>query len=131
MPENEQAIDFMTIVDDFDVSGLTKKKITNKFVKEHFDVSPREIQVEKVVKDIPVQEIFMGNKLPLSIYLGILEQKFNVAENAYIQTMKVPNAGIVFRISELEFIEVSEKQMIDGIKTALKKRLDGPVVPKE
>ena len=115
-------MEFDKMVEEFDTEGLTKKKITNKFIKENFDVTPREVEKVTIAGQVPVADLFMGQKMPLNVYLAYIIGKLEKEGVTHIETIRAPS-GPAFRLLSQSTIELSEKDIINGLKEALKARL--------
>ena len=115
-------MDFAKEVESYDTQGLTKKKVTNKYIKDNFDVTAREVEKVTVAGQVPVAEIFMGNKMPINIYLGFVQNQLAKDNVTHIETVRAPS-GPAFRLLNQQTIELSEKDIVDGLKEALKDRL--------
>ena len=117
-------MDFMKYVEEHDMDKLTKNKVTNKYVKANFDVAPREVEKITVAGQVPVNEIFMGQTMPINIFLGFVQGKLTGDNVTHIETVRAPS-GPAFRLLNKETVELSEKDMIAGIKEALLDRIKG------
>jgi hypothetical protein len=146
-------INYEELAETVDITDLTVRKITDKFVKDIFDIDlikqtatmgdgdttndsgssrkKAEFEVQEEIV-IPVEKIFMGQEMPLSIWLGYVENLFEGRD--FVKTQKTRN-GIAFIGYNKNVIETEEeqafnsnsedieKEILEGLKLALKNKV--------
>lgn len=145
-------IDFGKLVENFDISELTLRKTTNKFVREHFDIetivnsqvfgdgnvknnekngvlkSEKFIPEIIEVKRIPLQKIFMGQEMPTSLYLGFLQSRFDREFIKTIQTrqgvfLEMYNKTKPMKVSTEASPILTKDEVISEIRNFLKEKI--------
>jgi hypothetical protein len=105
---------------EYDVSGLTARKITDKYVREHFDIEKMKEDIFKESKKEQIMNpstFFYGNEFPIRIFISAIEQKLKEFDT--IRTINT-ESGPKYVVSKITKEEYSEKEIIDGIKKRLK-----------
>ncbi len=139
-------LDFNKMVEEFRVDGITLAKVTDKFIKTNFSVEINDLItvmsqpsnldntggefVEGITnaKEIEVNQLFMGQEMKLSLWLGFVE---NMLPGEFIRTIKT-QTGLKFLVydktdekehfvSNIE--KLSEKRIVEGLKGALKDKI--------
>jgi len=133
-------IDYDKIVEDFDISKLTKKKITASFVRKNFKDAISDLRT--VVTDepellgdsqimdenlVPISSIFMGQEMPTRIWLSFVS---NMMTGEFVKTVKT-HKGVFFvtynktktntksELISLEISDIPEKTIVSEIKKAI------------
>ena len=131
-------IDYNEIVKNFDIEGLTIRKVTNKFINENFDIKNIKFVVDKSSVDdskieidessmerIDIGSFLMGHEMKTSVWIGYIQ---SIISKDYIRTIKDQRGTYLVAYDKTEknqptLIELPEKKVRDGIKTALKEKI--------
>jgi len=140
-------IDYEQLVEDYDISELTLRKVTNKYIREHFDIetlkrvkvlgdgdkennseksSANEKPKIKNIKKLNSSELLMGHEMPVSIWLGYLER---LIEGEFIRAIREGNNIVLVTYDKekkeevVEFKDLPEQEIIEGLKQALKQKI--------
>jgi len=144
-------IDYKKLIDTVDITDLTLQKVTDRLIKEIFDIdlikssatlgdgdtsndgSKMETRDSFEIQEeiaIPVEKVFMGQEMPLSIWLGYVERLFEDRE--FIRTQKTRNGISFIGYNKVKNeVETSfsidedelEKEIINELKKALKEKI--------
>ena len=106
-----------------DITGLTARKVTDKYISENFDLEQLSrkfsVKVETEQRTIPIEKLFMGQKLPIKVYTGIIDKILNGADNESIRTVRTAQ-GIFLSITTDTEEVVSEKDVSKALKAHIK-----------
>lgn len=119
-------MDYTQIIKGFDIEGLKLSKVTNKFVKDNFDISEamRTSEVEVIVKDVDFRKFYMGNSMPISLYQGMIMKHLEAEEVTHVKTIRPhPQSQPILVLTKFEKETVPEKDFVNGIKDALKEAI--------
>lgn len=116
-------MNYKEIIKDLSIDKLKIKSVTDKFVMENFDVT-EEVRTERektAVKTITFDKMFMGQNMPISIYLGMLYNLIEGDEATHIQTVRDNRSPVPYLVTS-KIVEnvISERDYINGIKQEIK-----------
>lgn len=149
-------LDYDKLVADIDLEGLTLRKVTNKYIKEHFEVDMLRkvlaigdgnkdnneeelVQASQAfipeiidVKQVPLTDLLMSHEMSKTFWLGFIQ---NMIEGEFVKTVRDQRGQVLIQsynktkepevavTAEPEMVDLTEKEVIDGLKLALKERI--------
>jgi len=142
-------LDYNEIVKEFNIDGLTLRKITNKFVKENFSKELEDLRIlmehevdnsklefgnePEIINQtiIPLTDLLMGHEMPTDIWLNFIRNSIN---GEFVKSVRDPRGIMLVSYdktkvkSEAEDFSsqiknIPEKDLIQGIKLALKEKI--------
>lgn len=116
-------MDYEKLAESIDITDLTLKKVTKKFILENFEI-PKPEEIETVVEVIPIEKILMGQRMTIDLYLGFVQSKLTKSSGTHIRTIRGARGIPAFQILNVtESEEISEKEFVDKMKEAIKNRI--------
>jgi len=108
---------------EIEYDGLTARKVTNKYIRENFDLKKIAEENSSTIQEtshMPIEKIFYAKEMNVSMYLGILQNMFD--GNDTIKTIR-SRSGMFFELNKNLEVNVSEKEVSDNLKAYIKESL--------
>ncbi len=108
---------------EIDYEGLSARKVTDKYIRENYDLKKLAEENSSLVPEVshvPISKLYFAKEMSVDMYLGILQNQFK--GNDTIRTIRTPQ-GMFFELVKNVEVSVTEKEVSEELKKYIKESL--------
>jgi len=108
---------------EININGLTVRKVTDKYIRENFDLkylAEKNSKTFEEVSHIPIEKLFYAKEFTVNVYLSIMQSLFGDYDS--IKTIRT-SRGMFFEVKREVKKEISEKEVSDLLKDFIKTKI--------